>query len=164
MTTAFAPAQSGSGAYPDLPVEPSGWRADGHCTRSALEFSPAIEVGGRIQVSTAQQRAQCVGCPVMQWCALDALKRAAETGSLDGVWAGLASSITMKRDSYQSLIDSLADIAGLPEGHYLRVTGAMRRRRRHVEVLYRRGLTAEQIAYRLELSTGTVDRDIASIA
>ncbi|WP_347956236.1 WhiB family transcriptional regulator [Gordonia aichiensis] len=164
MTVAYAPTVSSrSGSYPDLPSEPIGWRDEGHCTRSALEFNPAIEVGGRVQPTTAQQRAQCVGCPVARWCALDALKRAAEYGSIDGVWAGQAGTVTMRGEAFNTLIANLGRIAGLPDDHYLLRTNRIDRRRAHIGTLYECGVNPEQIANRLNLSVVTVERDLTAL-
>lgn len=165
MTVAYAPTiSSRGGSYPDLPSEPFSWRDDGHCADSVLEFNPTIEVGGRVQLTTTQQRAQCGGCPVERWCALDALKRAAEYGSIDGVWAGQAATVTMRGDAFAALLTNLGRIAELPDDHYLVRPDRIDRRRAHISTLYERGITPEQIAVRLNLSVVTVERDLAYLS
>lgn len=151
------------GRYPDLPSEPRDWRTHGHCTTSTLEFIPTIEHGVRITASTARLRQHCTGCPVQKWCALEALKQINTFGSLDGVWAGQASSLTMKLAAFNQLLQTLGAVAELPDTHYLVLPDRLARRRAHISTLVTAGYTATEIARHLGLSAVTVERDLEAV-
>lgn len=149
-----------TGRYPNLPIEPAHWRAEGNCARSVLEFIPTVEIGGRVGTVTHPQRQRCTGCPVQRWCALSALKQVSELGTLDGVWAGEAASLTMRLPAFQNLLTKLGEIAGLDPDHYLLNAGRVERRRAHIAALSDTGYRTDEIARMLELCEGTVIRDL----
>lgn len=153
-----------SGRYPDTPIEPTDWRSQGHCTRSVLEFIPTVGLGGRVSTTTAAQREQCTGCPVQAWCALSALKQVSEFGTLDGVWAGHAASLTMSLTALNALLASLGRMAGLPDDHYLVLPDQQARRRAHAAALSAAGHSVEAIARLLDRNLVTIKRDLDAVA
>lgn len=164
MTLALAPTATPqrSGRYPDLPVEPAGWREDGNCQSSALEFTPTFHLGASVTRDTTTQRAQCASCPVITSCALDALKQLSEFGRLDGVWAGQIATSGMKPAARRTLIAHLGDIAGLPADHYLIDTDHGDRRRKQIHTMLDHGYGVATITRYLGVRASAVKREMVA--
>lgn len=134
------------------------WFRQARCRDTDLEFDPQVSRGQRLALVAQDQIATCTYCPVIQYCAVDALKHLYAHGRLSGVWAGVAVGHMTSMDEVRT---QLAQIAGLPADHYLaRKMSVTERRRREVLIAHQRGRSAAEIVRMLDTSASTVTRDL----
>lgn len=153
------PASNCDAAAVDDIVNPAWpWFRDARCSNSDLEFDPKVARGQRLAVVAHDQIETCAFCPVVRYCAVEALKHLYEHGRVSGVWAGIAIGHMSRMDDVRT---TLAAIAGLPADHYLaRKMSYVERRRREVLIAHLRGRQADEIVKALETSASTVTRDL----